>query len=70
VRRPSSRRVPSLDEFPPVGQREYRAKTGQPDGSAATFQGMARDTSSTDDQRGRGGLLQRMIGTAKKSIRQ
>jgi cell division protein FtsZ len=70
VRRPSSRRVPSLDEFPPVGQREYRAKTGQADIGAAASQDFASDMSPTDDQRGRGGLLQRMIGTAKKSIRQ
>jgi cell division protein FtsZ len=70
VRRPSSRRVPSLDEFPPVGQREYRAKTGQPDAGTGAFEGFPSEASPTDDQRGRGGLLQRMIGTAKKSIRQ
>ncbi len=36
VRRPSSRRVPDLEEFPPVGQREYRAKSAKsPRASAA-----------------------------------
>jgi cell division protein FtsZ len=68
VRRPSSRRVPSLDEFPPVGQREYRAKAGLAEGDAPHTH--SDDAFAEHDQRGRGGLLQRMIGTAKKSIRQ
>lgn len=70
VRRPSSRRVPGLDEFPPVGQREYRAKSAQIDAATASHEPLMPEASSAHDQRARGGLLQRMIGTAKKSIRQ
>ena len=70
VRRPASRRVPSLDEFPPVGQREYRAKAGQPDASPGTPEKGFAQASAGPAQQARGGLLQRMIGTAKKSIRQ
>lgn len=70
VRRPSSRRVPNLDDFPPVGQREYRAKAGQFDATSARAEGADPRVPSHQEQRTRGGLLQRMIGTAKKSIRQ
>jgi cell division protein FtsZ len=69
VRRSSSRRLPGLDEFPPVGQREYRAKAGQYDAAGAPAGAAPQDARQNAAQMPRGGLLQRMIGTAKKSIR-
>ncbi|MGE0767725.1 MAG: cell division protein FtsZ [Hyphomicrobiaceae bacterium] len=69
VRRPTTRRMPGLDEFPPVGQREYRAKSGQFDTDFAPSDPASRQARSPHREPARGGLLQRMIGTAKKSIR-
>lgn len=59
VRRPPSRRIPELDEFPPVGQREFRAKSET--GGAA-----ARATNQTESTP-RGGLLQRMLGSGRNN---
>jgi cell division protein FtsZ len=69
LRRSSSRRVPDIEEFPPIGQREYRAKSGQADPASAPSGRSPTQAPATHDQHARGGLLQRMIGTAKKSIR-
>jgi len=70
VRRPASRGVPELDEFPPVGQREYRAKTGNYERSQAQGPGGPPPAHPQSDSPPRGGLLQRMIGSARKSNRQ
>jgi cell division protein FtsZ len=57
VRR-GSRRMPEVDDFPPIMQREYRAKVGEPQsrGPAAGF---------VADGRTRMGLLQRIMGRAR-----
>ncbi|MEZ5815995.1 MAG: cell division protein FtsZ [Hyphomicrobiaceae bacterium] len=70
VRRPASRRVPNLDEFPPVGQREFRAKSAQYDSVTPPDDRMSQHRAKVADPQPRGGLLQRMIGSARKSIRQ
>jgi cell division protein FtsZ len=54
--------MPEVDDFPPIMQREYRAKTG----SAAEAQSRGAGTSGlVADGRSRLGLLQRIMGRAR-----
>jgi cell division protein FtsZ len=70
VHRPMSRRVPDLEDFPPIGQREFRAKSGnQADGPSHRDQA-APPARGQPEPPARGGLLHRMIGSARRSIRQ
>jgi len=65
IRRPQ-RRVPDLDEFPDVAQREYRAKAGATHGrsdSPAGHRGSDHGTARTEP---RGGLFQRLTGLARR----
>ncbi len=70
VRRPTSRRVPDLDEFPPVGQREYRAKTSYQGDAPRHREQAAAPVQAQPEPPVRSGLLHRMIGSARRSIRQ
>jgi cell division protein FtsZ len=68
--RPSTRRVPDLEDFPPVGQREYRAKAGQaapPPRQRGSEPDLPRESHESAP---RSSLLQRMMGSARKTIRQ
>lgn len=50
------RRIPAVEDFPPVAQREFRAKIGEP------AQGHANSNPHTDEETPRRGLLQRILG--------
>lgn len=63
-RRPSGRRVPGLEEFPAVGQRDYQAKAGRYD--VAPHEPQVRSGDDGESQR-RGSLLQRMIGSGRRN---
>jgi cell division protein FtsZ len=56
----SSRRLPELDDFPPVGQREYQAKIGRPP------QADPPEVASEEQPR-RPGLLKRLTGLGLRS---
>lgn len=58
------RRVPSVDEFPPVAQREYAAKSSIYSGNASRLQPLPPPAPSDEPER-RGGLLQRLVGGRK-----
>jgi cell division protein FtsZ len=58
------RRVPSVDEFPPVAQREYAAKSSIYSGSPSRLQPLPPPAPSDEPER-RGGLLQRLVGGRK-----
>lgn len=65
-RRPAQRRVPDIDQFPPIGQREFRAKSGHYE-SANAPSGLPPPHRHTEpDANQRGGLLQRMMGSGRK----
>ncbi len=70
VHRPMSRRVPDLEDFPPVGQREYRAKTAPKTDGPSYRDHAAQPSQEQKEAPVRGGLLHRMIGSARRSIRQ
>jgi cell division protein FtsZ len=56
-----SRRMPDLEDFPEVGQRDYRAKqSGAASGDAGTRTGGATPTTKKSS------LLQRLVGTGRK----
>lgn len=56
------RRMPSVEEFPPVGQREYAAKAPLYSGQQSRMQPLE---SPMPPEPPRGGLLQRLVGSAK-----
>ena len=58
------RRVPSVDEFPPVAQREYAAKSSIYSGNPSRLQPLPPPAPSDEPVR-RGGLLQRLVGSRK-----
>jgi cell division protein FtsZ len=58
------RRVPSVDEFPPVAQREYAAKSSIYSGNPSRLQPLPPPAPSEVPER-RGGLLQRLVGGRK-----
>jgi cell division protein FtsZ len=58
------RRVPSVDEFPPVAQREYAAKSSIYSGNPSRLQPLPPPVPSDVPER-RGGLLQRLVGSRK-----
>jgi hypothetical protein len=58
------RRVPSVDEFPPVAQREYAAKSSIYSGNPSRLQPLPPPAPSDVPER-RGGLLQRLVGGRK-----
>ena len=61
VRRPP-RRMPDLDEFPPVGQREYHAKTQRPGSSPHVY---AEPASPPAEPKKRG-FFERLTGRSKR----
>jgi cell division protein FtsZ len=62
--RRAGRRMPDLQDFPPVGQREYRAKTGQyPDES--DHGPRAYGPLSGDQQPRKRSLLQRLVSASR-----
>ena len=62
--RRAGRRMPDLQDFPPVGQREYRAKTGQyPDESE--YGPRAYGPLSGDQQPRKRSLLQRLVSASR-----
>lgn len=60
VRRGNSRRMPDVDDFPPVAQREYRAKTGYP------VPPPPPGANQAGDEPQRRGILQRIMGRARR----
>jgi cell division protein FtsZ len=58
------RRMPSVDEFPPVGQREYAAKSSIYSGNPSRLQPLPAPKPEDEPER-RGGLLQRLVGSRK-----
>jgi len=54
--RRGQRRMPAVEDFPPVAQREYRAKVGYP----------PQDTSHAVEDPPRRGLLRRILGRSKR----
>jgi cell division protein FtsZ len=57
-------RMPSIDEFPVVGQREYRARAATPDDAPAAFEAPPPPASRQGTE-SRGGLLQRLVGRGR-----
>ena len=66
LRRPAPRRVPDLEEFPAVGQRDYRAKSGQYESPRNQPDQRNLDRSASAEPPHRGGLLQRMMGGGRR----
>jgi cell division protein FtsZ len=64
--RRSSRRMPDVDDFPPVAQREYRAKVGPAHASAPSGPRVAGGRDSSEEAPRRG-LLQRLMSRARRS---
>ncbi len=62
IRRPP-RRMPDLDEFPAVGQREYHAKTQR---EAARPQGYGATSSGAEPEPRKRGLFERLTGLGKR----
>jgi cell division protein FtsZ len=58
------RRMPSVDEFPPVAQREYAAKSSIYSGNPSRLQPLPPPPPDDVPER-RGGLLQRLVGSRK-----
>jgi cell division protein FtsZ len=67
VRRGNGRRVPGIEEFPAVGQREYQAKAGRYSGPPALPPAPFPQHASPSEPPARSGLLQRMMGSARKA---
>jgi len=67
--RRSARRMPDVDDFPPVAQREFRAKAGQAHAlpAAAPRAASERDVPEVAPRRG---LLQRLMGRARRTYEQ
>jgi cell division protein FtsZ len=61
--RRGARRMPDVDDFPPVGQREYRAKVGQTPSPPPLLPRVP--STSTAQEAPRRGLLQRIIDRAR-----
>ena len=60
------RRVPSVDEFPPVAQREYAAKSSIYSGNPSRLQPLPPPAPPPNDEPARrGGLLQRLVGSRR-----
>jgi cell division protein FtsZ len=57
--RRGARRIPDVEDFPPVGQREYRAKAGYP------AQGGSPPLPGSEEPQRRG-ILQRIMGRARR----
>jgi hypothetical protein len=56
--------LPDVDDFPVVGQREYRAKAGQyPEPAANAARGY--DQGKPDPAAARGGIFQRIVGAGR-----
>ncbi|MDX2159380.1 MAG: cell division protein FtsZ [Hyphomicrobiaceae bacterium] len=66
LRRAAPRRLPDLEEFPAVGQREYLAKSGQYDEAGHRPPPPVHDSHGARDAGPRGGLLQRMMGGGRR----
>ncbi|HRD77539.1 MAG TPA: cell division protein FtsZ [Hyphomicrobiaceae bacterium] len=56
--------IPPLDHFPAVGQREYRARVLDAEGSEPPIQAPSRHQAPTPAE-SRGGLLQRLVGRGR-----
>ena len=61
--RSAPRRLHGIDEFPPVGQRDFHAKSGRYDVPANPHPAQSE---RIGDSRGRAGLLQRVMGNATR----
>ena len=61
--RRSARRMPDVDDFPPLAQREYRAKVGYNPGAPARGAG-GRDSKEDPPRRG---ILQRIMSRARRA---
>ena len=60
IRRPQQRRMPDLEDFPAVGQRDYRAKApSQPQAAPAS-------ATPAGEERRKPGLLQRLTGRGRR----
>ncbi len=60
------RRVPSVDEFPPVAQREYAAKSSIYSGNASRLQPLPPPAPPVNERPApRAGLLQRLVGSRR-----
>jgi hypothetical protein len=59
------RRVPSVDEFPPVGQREYAAKAPLYSAQKSHMQPLQPPSPPPSQPARSGGLLQRLVGGGK-----
>lgn len=67
MRRPAPRRLPELEEFPAVGQRDYRAKTGQYETPPSNSGHRKPDASADAESPQRAGLLHRMMNVGRRS---
>ncbi len=66
VHRSSSRRMPEIDDFPTVGQREFQAKSGRNAEASGKPSAPTQRAPSHSQPPPRSSLLQRMMGGARK----
>ena len=66
VRRGAAHRMPPLEDFPAVGQREFQAKSGRYGEPSAPPSGAQTHSAAPREVPSRAGLLQRMMGGARK----
>ncbi len=67
LRRPANRRVPDIEEFPVVGQRDYQAKSARYDGHPSRAEPQPHPATDSHEAPG---LLQRMMGHSRKPNQQ
>jgi cell division protein FtsZ len=65
--RRSARRIPDVDDFPPVAQREYRAKVGHAAHASPSSAPRVVSGRDTSEEAPRRGLLQRLMSRARRS---
>ncbi|MEZ5856996.1 MAG: cell division protein FtsZ [Hyphomicrobiaceae bacterium] len=66
LRRSGQRRVPDLEEFPVVGQRDYQAKAGRYEAPGARPEPTGHQHAGRNESQEPAGLLQRMMGHSRK----
>jgi hypothetical protein len=66
VHRSANRRMPEIEDFPTVGQREFQAKSGRYGGPPALPGAPQSRQPDPPESPARSGLLQRMMGNARK----
>ncbi len=62
--RRGARRMPDVEDFPPLAQREYRAKAGYAPGPHGQ---LPDDSNASEDDPPRRGLLQRLMGRGRRA---